>query len=40
MIPFPAPPRTHVRLSAQLYNGPQDYVRLGEALEALLASPA
>ena len=37
---FPAPPRTHVRLSAQLYNGAEDWARLGQALDALLGSTA
>jgi isopenicillin-N epimerase len=37
---FPAPPRRHVRLSAQLYNGPDDYARLGAALDAVLGSRA
>ncbi|MCI0573916.1 MAG: aminotransferase, partial [Myxococcaceae bacterium] len=36
VVPFPAPPRKHVRLSAQLYNSLQDYERLGDALEAVL----
>ncbi|XXF76613.1 aminotransferase class V-fold PLP-dependent enzyme [Myxococcaceae bacterium GXIMD 01537] len=33
---WPAPPRGHLRVSAQLYNTPPDYQRLGDALEALL----
>ncbi|MCI0672393.1 MAG: aminotransferase class V-fold PLP-dependent enzyme [Myxococcaceae bacterium] len=36
VVPFPAPPRKHVRLSAQLYNSLRDYERLGDALEAVL----
>lgn len=37
VIPFPAPPRHHVRISSQAYNAPADYARLGDALETLLA---
>jgi isopenicillin-N epimerase len=36
VVPFPAPPRKHVRISAQLYNTAADYERLGDALEAVL----
>ena len=42
---WPAPPRRLVRVSAQLYNRPEHYVRLAEALvkelapEAAAASP-
>jgi isopenicillin-N epimerase len=33
---WPRAPRRHLRLSAQLYNTPEDYAALGDALEALL----
>lgn len=36
VIPWPAPPRRLLRISAQLYNVPEDYARLGEALGTLL----
>ncbi len=40
VIPFPAPPRRLLRISAQIYNDPEDYVRLVDALRAILcASP-
>jgi len=39
VIPFPEPPRHHVRISAQIYNTPADYERLGDALAAVLAHP-
>lgn len=37
VIPWPAPPRRILRLSAQLYNEAGDYERLAEALDAELA---
>jgi isopenicillin-N epimerase len=37
VIPWPAPPRRLIRISAQLYNRPGDYRRLADALRALLA---
>jgi len=36
IIPWPGAPKRLVRLSAQIYNCPQDYVRLGDALRSLL----
>jgi isopenicillin-N epimerase len=36
VIPWPRPPRRHVRVSAQLYNTDGEYQRLAEGLEALL----
>jgi isopenicillin-N epimerase len=36
VMTWPAPPRRLLRISAQLYNRPEDYQRLGEALRALL----
>jgi isopenicillin-N epimerase len=36
IVPWPAPPRRLVRISAQLYNAPADYERLGRALNELL----
>jgi isopenicillin-N epimerase len=36
IIPWPARPHRLVRISAQLYNQPEDYRRLAEALVALL----
>jgi isopenicillin-N epimerase len=36
VIPWPAPPRRLVRISAQIYNRRGDYRRLAEALRALL----
>ena len=36
VIPWPAAPKRLVRLSAQVYNCAQDYVRLGDALRNLL----
>ncbi len=35
---WPVPPRRLIRVSAQLYNAPDDYDRLAAALETLLAS--
>lgn len=35
VIPWPAPPARLLRLSAQLYNGPEDYERLAAALRGL-----
>jgi isopenicillin-N epimerase len=37
IVLWPAPPRRLVRVSAQLYNDPQQYRRLGRVLTALLA---
>lgn len=37
LFSFPTLPRHHVRISAQAYNAPADYERLGDALEAVLA---
>lgn len=34
---WPAPPRRLIRISAQLYNTREDYVRLAEALTKELA---
>jgi len=36
VIPWPAPPRRLIRISAQVYNRPDQYHRLGEALRQLL----
>jgi len=36
VIPWPAPPRRLLRISAQLYNSLPQYERLGEALQKLL----
>lgn len=36
VMPWPRAPARHVRVSAQLYNAPEDYARLGDALVALL----
>lgn len=36
VVPWPAPPRRLLRISAQLYNGLDDYRRLAAALRALL----
>jgi isopenicillin-N epimerase len=33
VFPWPAPPRQMLRLSAQVYNHPEDYVRLASALK-------
>ncbi len=38
VIPWPAPPRRVLRVSAQLYNGLDQYERLADALEELLRS--
>jgi isopenicillin-N epimerase len=35
---WPAPPRRHVRISAQLYNGPEQFARLADALRKELAA--
>jgi isopenicillin-N epimerase len=37
VITWPAPPRRLLRISAQLYNSPSQYVALAEALQELLA---
>lgn len=37
IAPWPAPPRRVLRVSAQLYNRPEDYDVLAEGLQALLA---
>lgn len=37
IVVWPAPPRRHVRISAQLYNRPADYDRLADALVEELA---
>jgi isopenicillin-N epimerase len=37
VIPWPAAPRRLVRLSAQLYNAPEEYRRLAAALAACSA---
>ncbi|MBF5044262.1 aminotransferase class V-fold PLP-dependent enzyme [Aggregicoccus sp. 17bor-14] len=39
VVNFPRRPRRHVRISAQLYNTPSEYERLGDALVTLLANP-
>jgi isopenicillin-N epimerase len=39
VVPWPAPPRRLLRVSAQLYNDLEDYRRLGEALRQLLPGP-
>jgi isopenicillin-N epimerase len=39
VIPWPAPPRRLLRISAQIYNRGDDYRRLADALRALLARP-
>ncbi|MHB8878504.1 MAG: aminotransferase class V-fold PLP-dependent enzyme [Myxococcaceae bacterium] len=36
IVPWPAAPRRLVRISAQLYNAPEEYERLGGALTGLL----
>ncbi|UCF68168.1 MAG: hypothetical protein JSV80_02385 [Acidobacteriota bacterium] len=36
VIPWPAPPKRLIRVSAQLYNEPSDYERLADALRAVL----
>ncbi len=36
VVPWPAPPRRLVRISAQLYNAPEDYALLASSLRALL----
>jgi isopenicillin-N epimerase len=36
IMPWPHPPRRLVRISAQIYNDAQQYVRLADALRATL----
>jgi isopenicillin-N epimerase len=36
VMPWPASPRRLLRVSAQIYNSPEDYERLAEALPAVL----
>ncbi|HYO56051.1 aminotransferase class V-fold PLP-dependent enzyme [Archangium sp.] len=36
VVVWPRPPQRHLRLSAQLYNSPEDYQRLADALQAEL----
>ena len=36
VIPWPAPPRRLIRISAQIYNEPEEYRRLGRALREIL----
>lgn len=36
VVPWPVPPKRLIRLSAQLYNRPEDYQRLADALRQLL----
>jgi isopenicillin-N epimerase len=38
VMPWPAPPRRLLRISAQVYNRPEDYRRLAEVLTPLLAA--
>ena len=38
VMSWPAAPHRLLRISAQLYNGPQHYARLAEALSAELAA--
>lgn len=40
VVPWPAPPKRLIRISAQLYNSESDYRRLAEALSGLLPAPA
>jgi isopenicillin-N epimerase len=35
VVPWPAPPRRLIRISAQLYNSEDEYRKLGEALREL-----
>jgi isopenicillin-N epimerase len=38
IIPWPAPPKRLLRISAQLYNSPEDYFKLVATLRAVLLS--
>jgi isopenicillin-N epimerase len=38
VVPWPAPPRRFIRISAQLYNAPEQYERLARVLPDLLAA--
>jgi isopenicillin-N epimerase len=38
VVPWPAPPRRLLRISAQLYNAPEQYERLARVLPSLLAA--
>ena len=40
ILSWPAPPKRLIRISAQLYNVPEQYVHLVEALGKVLASSA
>jgi isopenicillin-N epimerase len=36
VLPWPSPPKRLLRISAQLYNTPDDYQKLAEALVRIL----
>lgn len=38
IIPWPAPPKRLMRISAQLYNAPEDYSKLMEALKIVMST--